>query len=148
MIKIKLTVLACILIVGCSKKDEGIDLIKRLSSEAWIIKSISVTPPLPIIGSDYFNSFDPCSKDDLLVLSSDYTYERKEGASRCNKSDPEVYESGNWKLEGENTKLVFTSSRGVKEEYRMEFGMANELILEINQNLKIDYLYRITYLHQ
>lgn len=134
-------------IFGCASKDEGLDLVNKLSAGAWVVRSINVAPPLPLIGADYFSSFEPCAKDDLLVMSSDHTYERKEGATRCSSTDPEVYESGTWKLEDDNTKLIFISSQNVAEEFHIQVGQENELILEFNQNFKVDYLYTIIYQH-
>jgi hypothetical protein len=60
--------------------------------------------------TDAFSVFGACEKDDLLVLRSNGTYEKNEGATKCAPTDPQIKETGGWSLIESNVKVKLSQS--------------------------------------
>jgi hypothetical protein len=49
---------------------------------------------------------DNCEKDDITTYKADHTYQVTEGASKCNASDPDVFDSGTWQFSADEKLLI------------------------------------------
>jgi hypothetical protein len=56
-----------------------------------------------------FPAFEPCVVDNIYSYSSDGSYEFGEGATKCESTDPDVYELGTWTIVGN---LLITTETG------------------------------------
>jgi hypothetical protein len=59
-----------------------------------------LTPAKIPVPSTCSSSFDPCIADDLYTFYANdtKTFEVREGASKCNAADPDVYVENNWSI--------------------------------------------------
>lgn len=92
-------------IIAC-KKDNPQPSKTALLSKSW--KTIAATSN----GQDVFTAMSSCSKDDLFILTSDGKYSYDEGPTKCNSSDPQVYETGTWVFQDNQTKLTTATTGG------------------------------------
>lgn len=105
-----LLLLSCLFILltlaGCKKDNENKSKTELLTQSPWIISS---TEEKNATGSWIVNSSwtsaPACEKDDITIFRTDNTYETNEGATKCSPSDPQVYETGKWSFEENETKL-------------------------------------------
>lgn len=133
--------------VSCDKS-EGLKIGTELNTGPWLIQSIEVAPPLPIIGANYFDSFEACVKDDQLVMNADNTYVRKDGVTKCKPTDPDTYETGKWEIRDNGKKILFVSSKNVTDEFEIITLSKNEFSINyISKGYKIEYAYKTIYRH-
>jgi hypothetical protein len=52
--------------------------------------------------------FEACRQDNLMQFAADGTYKEDEGATKCNSSDPQTYDSGTWTISADETKMTLT----------------------------------------
>ncbi len=83
-------------------------LIAGTLNKSWLVTSIKLD------GVEVINQTKPCAKDDLLVFSADKTYERNEGATKCQTKDAQVYEKGTWELATNDTELILNKTARFK----------------------------------
>ncbi len=107
-----LVLLAFLLLAGCSEKIEPkpltyTQLLTGTESKKWRLSTVEVidngNPPEP--GGE----FDPCVSDDIYIFyaGEEKKFEIREGASKCQPADPELYVEGNWSLVNANATLEF-----------------------------------------
>jgi hypothetical protein len=64
-----------------------------------------------IAGVDYTNIlFQECSLDNIQIFSLDEQYLEIEGATKCNPSDPYIYDSGTFEFSASNAKWTLNAS--------------------------------------
>ena len=118
--------LTLVLIFAC-KKDEELTKTDLLCAQPWILTSSTFSPPYPIEGigaiADYYAYLSPCRKDDIWSFKKNGDYTREDGVSKCNATDPTVYDFGTWIFNSDET--VLTTNNGY---YFTEYS-----ILELNK---------------
>lgn len=57
-------------------------------------------------GENTFNDYPACERDNITTFSPNGRYKEDEGATKCDQNDPQTYEEGTWKIDGD--KLIIT----------------------------------------
>ena len=94
------------------KKDEEPTKKDLLSGKNWILTAETVSPAVDFGGvliTDLYAQMDDCTKDDIGKFNSNGTYTFEEGATKCDVNDPQVWDSGTWVFNSDQTILVMTS---------------------------------------
>jgi hypothetical protein len=109
----KLQYFALVLLISGSifscKKDSGTSAPSNtdlLTKASWKI----VNAEADTLGTGVYFSLlpylDNCEKDDITTYKADHTYQITEGASKCNSTDPDIYDSGNWQFSADEKLLI------------------------------------------
>lgn len=96
-----------------------------LVNAEWLLRGGTIVPPVEIDFNgtkiqldDYWQLIalqnqeteaPNCARDNLMIFYRDSTLELNEGPTRCDPSDPQVQEGGNWQFEEDETKIRFSS---------------------------------------
>ena len=97
--------LILVLLYSC-KKDDNKPTITIVGK--W--KQVSGTYSPAYFGeTDYFTSYNVCEKDDIIEFKANNTFEASEGATKCDASDPQIYQTGDYQV---NTGLISITING------------------------------------
>jgi hypothetical protein len=94
------------------KKDDTPSKKDLLTGKNWILTAETVSPAINFNGiliTDLYAQMDDCTKDDISKFNADGTYTFEEGATKCDVNDPQVFDSGTWVFNSDQTILVLTS---------------------------------------
>jgi hypothetical protein len=94
------------------KKDDAPTKKDLLCGKNWILVSETVSPAINFNGiliTDLYAQLDDCTKDDISKFNTNGTYTFEEGATKCDVNDPQVWDSGTWVFNSDQTVLVLTS---------------------------------------
>lgn len=113
-----LAVAATVGFTSCSKDDDEVSSKSKteyLTASGWKFSSITINPGIDFDGdgtaeTDLFTGQDDCDADDLYVFKADKTYTNEEGATKCDPTDDQVYETGTWNFNGDETVLTTLAS--------------------------------------
>jgi hypothetical protein len=94
---------ASLLFVSCKKDDPTKTSMDLLTQRSWKIVADEERVGTSGNWTDYFSSYSACEKDDETVFRTNSTYEINEGITKCDPSDPQVYQSGTWTFNSTNT---------------------------------------------
>jgi hypothetical protein len=114
MKKLNLLLILTVFLSFLSCTDEDKPSKKELiSGHKWILEAYTVDPALNWDGygtmvTNIFAQLDPCTQDDIFNLSSNGTYTAEEGATKCDINDPQVFGTGTWTFNSDETVLVIT----------------------------------------
>lgn len=83
----------------------------------WVLIGYSISPAIDFDGdgtqeNNLIPYFDACNLDDFIDMKSDNTYTNEEGPSKCDPNDPQVYETGVWGFNSDETIVIFTPAGG------------------------------------
>lgn len=161
--KIKYTLLVFGLVIGLSgcEKDEDDDngnggsgtsasVSERLTGNNWVINSYMVDPAWDCNGdmvTEIFPAcFDECDQDDIMELNADMTYLLREGELHCEPGSEEVYESGDWSLNSDETIITFGPGTPDAYFYTIVSVSASQLVLrEVYEENGVTHTSTITY---
>ena len=97
-----------ILTISSCKKDKAKSKTDLITAGGWkIVKAeqkagtsawIDVTPSAA------------CEKDDVMIFNTNGTFEANEGATKCSPADLQIYDTGTWSFESNETQLKTTST--------------------------------------
>ena len=115
----------CILIVSfsvssCSKSNDTststptISKTQLLTSSDWGIAGIQHKAVAASVWTDDYASMKACEKDNKVVFKATGAYETNEGATKCSSNDPQILETGTWKLTQSETVLVVQATNGTQ----------------------------------
>ncbi len=110
------------------KKDEEPTNKELLCGKNWILTAETVSPAINFDGiliSDLYAQMDDCTKDDVSKFNTNGTYTFEEGATKCDVNDPQVWDSGTWVFNSDQTILVITSPL---------YGTVNAEIIELTSS--------------
>lgn len=94
-------------LVSC-KKDDDPTKKEMLTGKNWKLTGWTIDPALPVIGSNFYNQLDACSKDDLTNFATDGKVTFDEGATKCQVSAPQTT-TGTWALSTDEKTVSVTS---------------------------------------
>jgi hypothetical protein len=106
-----LIVSLCLATFSC-KKDDAPSKKDLISGKNWMLISETVSPAINFNGiliTDLYAQLDDCTKDDISKFNANGTYTFEEGATKCDVNDPQVFDSGTWVFNSDQTILVLTS---------------------------------------
>jgi hypothetical protein len=113
MRKINLLLIVSLFLATFScKKDDPPSKKDLLTGKNWILTAETVSPAVNFNGvliTDLYAQLDDCTKDDISKFNANGTYTIEEGATKCNANDPQVFDSGTWVFNSDETILVLTS---------------------------------------
>lgn len=103
--------LATFVFTSC-KEDEvpvetrsNLELLTNNSSKTWVIKEGKAKQG--DVSLDIITSQNPCITDNQIVLFQNFDYEFREGATKCEPSDPDIILTASWQLsEDQNTMSI------------------------------------------
>tara|TARA_B100000767_G_scaffold171657_1_gene160656 strand:- start:552 stop:1169 length:618 start_codon:yes stop_codon:yes gene_type:complete len=123
----------------------------------WKISTSVIDPPVIFADgevSDYLLFTLPCRKDDLIdynFFGGIGTYTIKEGATKCDPSDSDTYEAGNWDVNTDSTIFYMTPNGFSTVEWEIKKISDQEFILEGTGDFQGDGVMRTktkTFVHQ
>ncbi len=135
---------------GCQKDNEEVTRKDMLCGKNWVLISETINPALDVDGTlitDLYSQYATCDKDDIGKFNTNGTYTLEEGKTKCEGTDPQVYETGTWSFNSDETIIIVTPSSGSVDERKIQGLTANKLILTeeiINANI----MYKITSTYQ
>lgn len=94
-----------LLLTSCQKENDDPNNTKKdlLTSAAWKLVSFKVT--VGTVTEEVFDTFEPCSTDDLITFRADNTVLLDEGLTKCEPDDPQNT-TGTWSFSENETKLT------------------------------------------
>ncbi len=116
--QIYILIFSLVIFASCGNDDDSADTpapltkTQLLTSAPWIGTASTVDPPVDFGGTqitDLWAQTEQCDRDDLINLKADKTYTLEEGLSKCDDNDPQVYETGTWNLNSDETILTITA---------------------------------------
>ena len=96
-------------VMACKKSDpqpSKTDLLSKDWKLSDVLANVGGTP------SSVFSFFDDCVKDDVYKFANNNTYQISEGATKCDPSDPDIYDAGTWTFLDSETKIKLSSAGG------------------------------------
>jgi len=122
-------VMVLFLFLNSCKKEEAKTKTQLLTQKAWVMKKLEQKEGNnPWV--DEFQNFDACSKDDRYIFNANSTYEFNEGPTKCDPTDPQVFDSGNWFFTNNETKLQIGT-----DEFNIDTLDENNLVLSVQQTI-------------
>lgn len=149
-IKILSIITLTVLVINC-KKDESVTSSRKdlLSGKSWIMTAETISPAINVNGvliTDFYAQEASCTKDDIAKLNSNGTYTLEEGPTKCDANDPQVFETGTWTLNSDETILVMTSSTSIVTNAKIQELTASKLVITEEETLSgIKYTLTISF---
>ena len=84
-----------------------------LTASSWKITAQTISPAIDTLGSlktDLYAITDACTQDDLYNFNASKTYTFEEGATKCNPSANQIWDSGTWTFNTDETQISILSS--------------------------------------
>jgi hypothetical protein len=106
LLKVGSFMLVVIMLHACSKKDEQVAAPTKtqLLAKNWKLTAMTIAPA--VLGqTNLLPSFPTCEIDDIVKFNANGTYSLDEGLTKCSPSDPQVYETGTWRLLNNDTQI-------------------------------------------
>ena len=148
-ISLLLIITLTVSVLNC-KKDENVPTSRKdlLSGKTWIMTAETISPAININGTlitDFFSQEASCTKDDIGKFNANGTYTLEEGQTKCNVNDPQVFETGTWTFNSDETVLVLTSS-GIITNAKIQELTATKLVITEEETINgIKYTLTLTY---
>ena len=102
----------------------------------WIISTSVIDPPVAF-GSgevtDYLTFTENCRKDDLIEYAFFFffcTYTIREGATKCNSADSDVFEVGDWDLSADSTGFYISPNGAMQQTWEIINISDKKFVLE------------------
>ena len=102
----------------------------------WIINTSVIDPPVTFGSgevSDYLTFTEDCRKDDLIeyaFFGGFGTYTIREGATKCNPADSDVFEVGDWDLSADSTGFYISPNGEMQQIWEIIKISDKEFVLE------------------
>ncbi|MGR3812313.1 hypothetical protein [Jiulongibacter sp. NS-SX5] len=100
-----------LLLLNCKNNDvepgsdkPTIELLAGTDSKTWrVSEGVAKQGDLEV---NLIASQNPCVTDNLITLFSDFSYEFKEGATKCSPDDPDLILTANWELAEDESSIT------------------------------------------
>ncbi|MFY7899276.1 MAG: hypothetical protein ACOVNY_03755 [Chitinophagaceae bacterium] len=104
------TAIFCVCIFsGCKKSATASgsnNKISIITSKSWKITLFTASSNNVVV-VDRLQGRPACELDNIIKFATNETFAVEEGATKCNTTDPNIYDTGTWKLESNETKFNF-----------------------------------------
>lgn len=145
-----------LLLSSCSKDEEDTPTPaptkkEKLIGNNWVVTAYSVEPAIDIDqNGTQENNLMPylpaCNLDDFIDLNENNSYTAEEGASKCDPNDPQVYETGDWSFNSDETFIVFSPDGQASYEYSIVSLTASQWEVEqVQVSNGVTYTFSITF---
>ncbi len=143
MRKLLFILLAGVITLMSCEKDDPKSRTELLCEVPWLLSSSKVNPAIYIEEietsvTDFYAIYESvglqCVLDDIWNFNENGTYTKEEGETKCDPSDPVVFETGNWAFNADETILTTTTAN--------QYGtfMSEYTILDLSsKNLSLEY---------
>ncbi len=139
---------------GCSKSSSSSSAGSKtdlLTTQDWVLTVMQHKAVSASVWTDDFASLSSCVKDNRVVFRPNNTYESNEGATKCNVSDPQIWETGSWSLTQNETVLVIQATGGTQiynaAIETLTTGSLGLSFTKVDVGSGITYQYKETYSH-
>ncbi len=115
-----------LLLMSCNKDDDGggntppptVNKTQLLTAKNWRITAHNVDPAIDIDNNgtqenNLLPFYAACDLDDIRKFNTNGSYTFEEGATKCDPNNPQVYQTGTWLWNSDNTRLITTASSNV-----------------------------------
>ncbi|MEZ4950947.1 MAG: hypothetical protein R2879_20585 [Saprospiraceae bacterium] len=145
---IALLVLATAFATTSCNKDEDPKTNAELILGSWKVTAASVSPEIPIVGTDVYSYlYEECDKDDISIFEDNGVLKIDEGASKCNANDPQTV-TGTYLFNPTQTVITINDGSGPESFNVVELG---ESVMRISYSENVagtDYTYTVTFTKQ
>jgi len=95
-------------LAGCNKDDASPIHETELTrgTGKWKLTALSVTAQGQT--GDAYADLEECNKDDIFYFNTNGTYQYQSGDSKCDASEPDIFEEGTWEINGKNLTIEIT----------------------------------------
>ena len=139
-----------IMTLSCSKDEEATKK-EMLTGKNWILTAETINPGIDfgggIIITDLFSQYEECYKDNIANFTSSGNYTFEEGPTKCDSNDPQVFDSGSWTFNSDETILVITSTTEGVMNLTIQELTASKLIVTFEQTYDL-IKYKMTSTYQ
>ena len=138
------------MLAGCKKENirTNDSKTKLLTQKPWILTAYTITRISDGYEQDGFSPMTACYRDDQYVFKADKTFEGNAGKTKCNASDPQVFQMGSWQFTQNETMVERTITSGINAGQTTLFKVmeltTNTLKLNVEDG---DISYTATYNH-
>jgi len=123
-----------------------------LTGKSWKLTAVTVSPAMTILGvsiTDWYAQLDACEQDNITYFKTGGTYTIEEGATKCDSSDPQVYDTGTWTFNSDETILVLTSTGGTPESCNITSISSSSIKITYQETYSsVKYTFTVTYTAQ
>ena len=127
-------------VLNSCKKEDTKSKTDLITQKTWMIQKVESkegTNPW----EDDFPNWDACSKDDRYIFRVNNTYEFNEGLTKCDPTDPQIFDSGSWAFTNNETKLLIGS-----DEFTIVALTETNLIISVQESVGgVAYQVQITF---
>jgi len=118
LLRFTIFVIPIVFLASCNKEDDTPPPTptETISDKNWVLTAWTADPPYQSNGtfiSDVYNYFSQqglqCILDDVYYFRADGTYVLEEGATKCDPTNPTIFESGTWLFNSDGRALVMNS---------------------------------------
>ncbi|HOY95544.1 MAG TPA: lipocalin family protein [Catalimonadaceae bacterium] len=115
-----------------------------LTNKNWVMTALTVDPEYPVYGSNLYNQFKACEKDNITKLSADGKATFDEGDTKCLASAPQTT-TGSWSFNTTETILSITDSKSATQSYTIKSLTSSKMVATYVEELGgINYTYELT----
>jgi hypothetical protein len=133
--------------ISC-KKDEETSKKDLLCGKDWVLVAETVSPAFNYNGTlitDLYAQMADCEQDNIGKFNTNGTYTFEEGVSKCDPSDPQVWDTGTWVFSSDETVLVLTSSTSGIQNSEIQELTSSKLVVTYEVILDVTYTITDTY---
>jgi len=132
------------LLFSSCKKDDDPSKTEMLTNKNWVMTALTVDPEYPVYGSNLYNQFKACEKDNITKLSADGKATFDEGDTKCLASAPQTT-TGSWSFNTTETILSITDSKSATQSYTIKSLTSSKMVATYVEELGgINYTYELT----
>lgn len=143
-------IFAAILFCSCKKNTEPAATLSRtalITSSGWTLTAYTQVRMADGFSQDAYAPMSACYKDDVYTFKPDYTYEGSVGPVKCSPAQPQVFQSGTWRFDNNETILERNITAGSNisvTRFTVVSVTTSELKLQLNDGT---YIHNVTYSH-
>lgn len=118
-----------------------------LTRGGWVLTAYTQVRLSDGFSQDAYAPMSSCNRDDVYTFKADLTYEGSVGATKCSQAQPQVFQSGTWRFDDNETVLereITSGSNIGLMRFTVVSISATELKLQLNDG---SFNHNVTYSH-
>lgn len=115
---------------SCKKETESIPRKQTIIAKSWKMTSFIMVDTTGAEEEMFSALFQPCRQDNLYQFAADGSYKQDEGATKCDTTDQQIYETGTWTISSDESKMTLTPSGETTSDLTFVSFSANEVKLK------------------